>query len=168
MRFARQHPFYGWLFLEPQDYRRIYNQLIEMRDKDLKRGDNSSGFPSGFPEWAKTNLEELAKRDIYKKRIKEHLDQLKLSIAVRERELNQTYLAEELNKMKDKKSFLETLIPDNMISKEVLKVSKEISKFGANHVTVPIFASIVFFTIKDMQMYCLDFELGEINVKESN
>ena len=38
-----------------------------------------------------------------------------------------------------------------MISKEVLKVSKEISKFGANHVTVPIFASIVFFTIKDMQ-----------------
>ena len=26
-----------------------------------------------------------------------------------------------------------------MISKEVLKVSKEISKFGANHVTVPIF-----------------------------
>ena len=55
-----------------------------------------------------------------------------------------------------------------MISKEVLKVSKEISKFGANQVTVPIFASIVFFTIKDMQMYCLDFELGEINVKESN
>ena len=48
-----------------------------------------------------------------------------------------------------------------MISKEVLKVSKEISKFGANHVTVPIFASIVFFTIKDIQMYCLDFELRE-------
>ena len=34
-----------------------------------------------------------------------------------------------------------------MISKEVLKVSKEISKFGANHVTVPIFASIVFYTL---------------------
>ena len=45
-----------------------------------------------------------------------------------------------------------------MISKEVLKVSKEITKFGANHVTVPIFASIVYFTIKDMQMYCLDME----------
>ena len=38
MRFARQHPFYGWLFLEPQDYRRIYNQLIQMRDADLKKG----------------------------------------------------------------------------------------------------------------------------------
>jgi len=49
-----------------------------------------------------------------------------------------------------------------MISKEVLKVSKELTKFGANHVTVPIFASIVYFTIKDMQMYCLDLELQEV------
>ena len=110
MRFARQHPYYGWLFLEPQDYRHIYNQLIEMRDADLRKGDNSSGFPSGFPEWAKTNLEELAKRDIYKKRIKEHLDQLKLSIANRERELANTYLAEELQKMKDKQELIEGFI----------------------------------------------------------
>ena len=49
-----------------------------------------------------------------------------------------------------------------MISKEVLKVTNEITKYGANHVTVPIFASIVYFTIKDMQMYCLDLELMEI------
>jgi hypothetical protein len=110
MRFARQHPYYGWLFLEPQDYRQVYNQLIEMRDKDLKRGDISSGFPSGFPEWARTNLEELAKRDIYKKRIKEHLDQLKLTIANRERELANTYLAEELQKMKDKQELIEGFI----------------------------------------------------------
>ena len=110
MRFARQHPYYGWLFLEPQDYRRVYNQLIEMRDADLRKGDNSSGFPSGFPEWAKTNLEELAKRDIYKKRIKEHLDQLKLTIANRERELANTYLAEELQKMKDKQELIESFI----------------------------------------------------------
>ncbi len=110
MRFARQHPYYGWLFLEPQDYRHIYNQLIQMRDADLRKGDNSSGFPSGFPEWAKTNLEELAKRDIYKKRIKEHLDQLKLTIANRERELANTYLAEELQKMKDKQELIEGFI----------------------------------------------------------
>ena len=110
MRFARQHPYYGWLFLEPQDYRHIYNQLIQMRDEDLKKGDNSSGFPSGFSEWAKTNLEELAKRNIYKKRIKEHLDQLNLTIANRERELDNTYLVEELNKMKDKKELIEGFI----------------------------------------------------------
>ena len=45
-----------------------------------------------------------------------------------------------------------------MISKEVLQVSKKLTEFGANHVTVPIFASIIYFTIKDMQMYCLDME----------
>ena len=110
MRFARQHPYYGWLFLEPQDYRQVYNQLIEMRDKDLKRGDNSSGFPSGFPEWARTNLEELAKRDIYKKRIKEHLDQLKISIENRKREIANTYLHEELKKMEAKAELIEGFI----------------------------------------------------------
>ena len=110
MRFARQHPYYGWLFLEPDDYRRIYNQLIQMRDEDLKKGDNSSGFPSEFAAWCENDLKELAKRDIYKKRIKEHLDQLKLSIAVRERELANTYLAEELQKMKDKQELIESFI----------------------------------------------------------
>ena len=110
MRFARQHPYYGWLFLEPDDYRRIYNQLIQMRDEDLKKGDNSSGFPSGFPEWCETNLKELAKQDSYKKRIKEHLDQLKVTIANRERELANTYLAEELQKMKDKQELIEGFI----------------------------------------------------------
>ena len=49
-----------------------------------------------------------------------------------------------------------------MISKEVLTVTNEITKFGANHVTVPIFATIVYFTLKDMQMYCLDMELQEV------
>ena len=110
MRFARQHPFYGWLFLEPADYRRIYNQLIQMRDADLRKGDNSSGFPSGFAEWCEDDLKELAKRDIYKKRIKEHLGQLDLSITARERELANTYLQQELKKMKDKKELIESFI----------------------------------------------------------
>ena len=55
-----------------------------------------------------------------------------------------------------------------MISKEVLHVTNEITKFGANHVTVSVFASIVYFTIKDMQMYCLDQELGELSHDKSN
>ena len=55
-----------------------------------------------------------------------------------------------------------------MISKEVLQVSKKLTEFGANHVTVPIFASIIYFTIKDMQMYCLDQELGELSHDKSN
>jgi hypothetical protein len=84
MRFARQHCYYGWLFLEPADYRRIYNQLILMRDADLKRGDTSSGFPTGFAEWCEDDLKELAKQSVYKKRINEHLDQMNQVIANRD------------------------------------------------------------------------------------
>ena len=110
MRFARQHPFYGFLFLEPQDYRRVYNQLIAMRDADLKKGDSSSGFPSGFAEWCKNDLAELAKEPRYKKRLEEHLNQLDLSITARERELANTYLQQELQKMKDKRELIEGFI----------------------------------------------------------
>ena len=110
MRFARQHPYYGWLFLEPDDYRRIYNQLIQMRDEDLKKGDNSSGFPSGFEEWALGHLEELAKQPTYKKRIADHLDQMNLVIANREKELQNTYLVQELDKLKDRKQLIESFI----------------------------------------------------------
>ena len=110
MRFCRNHPCFGWLSLEPQDYRFVYNKLIEMRDADLKAGDNSSGFPSGFEEWALGHLEELAKQQTYKKRITEHLDQMNLVIANREKELQNTYLVQELDKLKDRKQLIESFI----------------------------------------------------------
>ena len=110
MRFCRNHPCFGWLSLEPQDYRFVYNKLIEMRDADLKAGDNSSGFPSGFEEWALGHLEELGKQPTYKKRIADHLDQMNLVIANRERELQNTYLVQELDKLKDRKQLIESFI----------------------------------------------------------
>ena len=110
MRFCKNHPCFGWLPLEAQDYRFVYNKLIEMRDSDLAKGDNSSGFPSGFAAWCEDDLKELAKQDRYKKRIKDHLDQLQLSITARERELANTYLQQELQKMKDKKELIESFI----------------------------------------------------------
>ena len=81
-----------------------------MRDADLKKGDNSSGFPSGFAAWCENDLKELAKQDRYKKRIKDHLDQLKISIDNRRRELANTYLAEELKKMETKAELMESLV----------------------------------------------------------
>ena len=110
MRFAKNHPCFGWLSLDAQDYRFVYNKLIEMRDADLKSGDNSSGFPSGFEEWALGHLEELAKQQTYKKRITEHLDQMNLVIANREKELQNTYLVQELDKLKDRKQLIESFI----------------------------------------------------------
>ena len=110
MRFCKNHPCFGWLPLEAQDYRFVYNKLIEMRDSDLAKGDQSSGFPSGFEDWALSHLEELAKQPIYKKRIFDHLDQMNLVIANRERELQNTYLVQELDKLKDRKNLIESFI----------------------------------------------------------
>ena len=110
MRFTRNHPCFGWLSLDGEDYRYVYNRLIQMRDNDTARGDDSSGFPSGFEDWALTHLEELAKKPTYKKRISEHLDQMNLVIANRERELKNTYLVQELEKLKDRKQLIESFI----------------------------------------------------------
>ena len=110
MRFGKNHPCFGWLSLDAKDYRFVYNKLIEMRDADIKAGDNSSGFPSGFEEWALGHLEELAKQPTYKKRIADHLDQMNLVIANRERELQNTYLVQELDKLKDRKNLIESFI----------------------------------------------------------
>ena len=110
MRFGKNHPCFGWLSLDAQDYRFVYNKLIEMRDADIKAGDNSSGFPSGFEEWAMSHLEELAKQQTYKKRIADHLDQMNLVIANREKELQNTYLVQELDKLKDRKQLIESFI----------------------------------------------------------
>ena len=55
-----------------------------------------------------------------------------------------------------------------MISKEILFLSERLTEFKVSHLTISIFAIIVYFTLKDMQIYCLDFELTEDYVKESN
>ena len=81
-----------------------------MRDADLKRGDNSSGFPSGFPEWCEDDLKDLAKQSIYKKRIQDHLNQLNVIIENRRKEIANTYLGEELKKMESKKDLIESFI----------------------------------------------------------
>ena len=47
-------------------------------------------------------MKELCQQSKYQKRVKDHIDQLDLTIENRERELSRTYLVEELNKMKDK------------------------------------------------------------------
>jgi len=110
MALARPHPALGWLFLSGQEYRICYNKLIAMRDEQIKKGTYDSGLPEGYEEWAYENLKELVKIPIYKKRIQEHLSQLELSISNRRKELNQTYLAEELAKMETRKELIESVL----------------------------------------------------------
>ena len=110
MALGRPHPCLGWLFLAGQEYRICFNKLIEMRDEQIKKGTYTSGLPEGYETWALQNLKELAKHPQYKKRIEEHLTQLNLSIANREKEINQTYLGEELAKMKTRKELIESVL----------------------------------------------------------
>ncbi len=81
-----------------------------MRDEQMKKGTYTSGLPEGYQEWAYEHLKQIAKNPQYKKRIEEHLSQLNLSISNREKELNQTYLAEELAKMKTRKELIESVL----------------------------------------------------------
>ena len=55
-----------------------------------------------------------------------------------------------------------------MISKDILLLSERLTEFKVSHLTIPIFAIIIYFTLKDMQIYCLDFELTEDYVKKSD
>ena len=55
-----------------------------------------------------------------------------------------------------------------MISNDLLPLSEKLTELEASHITISIFAIIVYFTFKDMQMYCLDFELTKGYAEESN
>ena len=110
MALAKLHPSLGWLYLSGQEYRICFNKLIQMRDEQIKAGTYTSGLPEGYLSWSLENLKELAKQPQYKKRIEEHLTQLNLSIANREKEINQTYLGEELAKMKTRKELIEWVL----------------------------------------------------------
>ena len=55
-----------------------------------------------------------------------------------------------------------------MISKDILFLSEKLTEFKASLMTISIFAIIVYFTFKYMQMYCLDFELTKGYAEESN
>ena len=50
---GRQHPVFGFIYLDALDYNKVYSRLLTMRDNDLKNGINESGFPTGFEDWAK-------------------------------------------------------------------------------------------------------------------
>ena len=55
-----------------------------------------------------------------------------------------------------------------MISKDILFLSEKLTEFKASQITISIFVIIVYLTFKDMQMYCLDFELKHGYAEESN
>ena len=81
-----------------------------MRDDQMAQGTYTSGLPEGYEDWAYKHLKELAQKPNYKKRIEEHLSQLELTILNREKELERTYLVEQLNEMKSRKELIQSVL----------------------------------------------------------
>ena len=81
-----------------------------MRDNQMAQGTYTSGLPEGYEAWAYKHLKELAQKPNYKKRIEEHLSQLELTISNREKELERTYLVEQLNEMKSRKELIQSVL----------------------------------------------------------
>ena len=81
-----------------------------MRDDDIKNGNLSSGLPTGFQDWALSDLKTKAADPFYAKQIKEHLNQLDITIESTQRQLNTTYLSEKLKELEEKKESLSGLI----------------------------------------------------------
>ena len=77
---GRQHPVFGFIYLDALDYNKVYSRLLTMRDNDLKNGINESWFPTSFESWYKENLKELCSQTKYQKRVKDHIDQFNLTI----------------------------------------------------------------------------------------
>ena len=54
-----------------------------------------------------------------------------------------------------------------MISKEVQQIANTLPEYLANEVTIPIFASSLCWTMREMNMYCFDQEFKRCHVEES-
>ena len=48
---SRPHPALGWLFVNPNDSRRLYDRLCSFRDAELEKDSTFSGMPESFIAW---------------------------------------------------------------------------------------------------------------------
>ena len=85
---SRPHPRYGWLHLQPQDWRQSLQRQIEERDRldDL----HHSGPP---PEWCRwvdeVQIPRLAQRPEYQQQFRDRITELELKLANLEHSISQ-------------------------------------------------------------------------------
>ena len=78
MRVGRQHPIANWLRCDANLYNSAMDQVLRLRDEDLKNGDHSSGLPSGAEKWfMEEQLPKLLHQPLYRKQLEEHIAELK-------------------------------------------------------------------------------------------
>ena len=78
MRVGRQHPIANWLRCDANLYNSAMDQVLRLRDEDLKNGDHSSGLPAGAEKWfMEEQLPNLLNNPSYKKQLEDHIAELK-------------------------------------------------------------------------------------------
>ena len=78
MRIGRQHPIANWLRCDANLYNQTMDRVLRLRDEDLKKGDQSSGLPSGAEDWfVNEQLPNLLNNPYYRKQLEEHISDLK-------------------------------------------------------------------------------------------
>ena len=78
MRVGRQHPIANWLRCDANLYNQTMDQVLRLRDGDLKNGDHSSGLPAGAEKWfMNEQLPNQLNNPSYRKQLEEHIAELK-------------------------------------------------------------------------------------------
>ena len=84
---SRPHPRYGWLHLQPGDWRQSLQRQIEERDR--LNDQTRSGPP---PEWCRwcdeVQIPRLAQRPQYAQQFRDRLTELEMKLANLEREIS--------------------------------------------------------------------------------
>ena len=62
---GRQHPVFGFIYLDALDYNKVNSRLLTMGDIDLQNGINESGFPTGLRKLVQRTLKELSAQSKY-------------------------------------------------------------------------------------------------------
>lgn len=67
---GRSHHLVGWLHLQPRDYQKTFDHLIQFRDQEAD--ESQTGFPENFINWVwQEHMPQLAQVPFYRRQIEE-------------------------------------------------------------------------------------------------
>ena len=85
---SRSHHLVGWLHLQPRDYQKTFDRLIQFRDQEAD--ESQTGFPENFINWVwQEQMPQLAQVPFYRHQIEEEAARKDRKIQSLQREIKQ-------------------------------------------------------------------------------
>ena len=85
---SRPHPCLGWLYISPNDTRRVMDRLLKFRDEAVEADPEFTGMPEAFISWTWTTWLP-AHMHRYQPQVEEHIAYLDRKIGGLNRHLEQ-------------------------------------------------------------------------------